>query len=187
MTLNSEIKIVFMGTPEFSVPTLSALYEAGYSIVAVVTQPDRPQGRHMVMTPPPVKEFAIEKGIKIIQPNSCKTKEFAKEIKELDPDVILTVAYGEILPKEILDIPRACVNIHASLLPKYRGASPIQNSIFNGDTKTGITIMEMDIGMDTGNIIYSDSIPIHPDATAGELTDDLAKLGANLILKILTK
>ena len=145
------MRIVFMGTPDFAKESLEAVYNAGYEILGVVTNPDKPKGRGMKMMASPVKEFAIEKNIKIYQPLKVKNNiEFIQEIKDLNPDIICVVAYGKILPKEILEIPKyGCINVHGSLLPRYRGAAPIQWAILNGDKTTGITTMYMDIGMDT--------------------------------------
>ena len=148
------MKIVFMGTPDFAEESLRAVYEAGYEILTVVTNPDRPQGRGMKMSISPVKKFAEEKGLPILQPEKVrKNEEFISKIRELKPDVICVVAYGKILPKEILEIPKyGCINVHGSLLPKYRGAAPIQWAVLNGDKETGITTMYMDVGMDTGDM-----------------------------------
>ena len=146
-----------MGTPDFAEESLRAIYEAGYEILTVVTNPDRPQGRGMKMSISPVKKFAEEKGLNILQPEKVrKNEEFISKIRELKPDVICVVAYGKILPKEILDIPKyGCINVHGSLLPKYRGAAPIQWAVLNGDKETGITTMYMDVGLDTGDMILT--------------------------------
>lgn len=181
------MKIVFMGTPDFAKDSLEALYNAKYEILAVVTNPDRPKGRGMKMIASPVKEFALEKGIKIYQPEKVRNnEEFISEIKALKPDVICVVAYGKILPKEILEIPsKGCINVHGSLLPKYRGAAPIQWAVLNGDKKTGVTTMYMDVGMDTGDMILKQETQIGEDETTGELWDKLTKIGGELLVKTL--
>ena len=183
------MKIVFMGTPDFAKESLEAIYNAGHEIIGVVTNPDKPKGRGMKMVASPVKEFAIEKGLKIYQPLKVRNNtEFIEEIKNLNPDVICVVAYGKILPKEILDIPKlGCINVHGSLLPKYRGAAPIQWAILNGDKTTGITTMYMDVGMDTGDMILKEEVEIGEDETTGELWERLSKIGANLLVKTLEK
>ena len=181
------MKIVFMGTPDFAKESLKALYEAGYEILTVVTNPDRKQGRGMKMSVSPVKKFAEEKGLQILQPEKVrKNEEFISKIRDLKPDVICVVAYGKILPKEILDIPKCgCINVHGSLLPKYRGAAPIQWAVLNGDKETGITTMYMDVGMDTGDMILKEKVTIGDDETTGELWDRLAKIGGELLVKTL--
>lgn len=181
------MKIVFMGTPDFAKESLEAVYNAGYEILTVVTNPDRPSGRGMKLKPSPVKEFALEKGLNVMQPEKVKkNEEFINEIKDLSPDVICVVAYGKILPKEILDIPKlGCINVHGSLLPKYRGAAPIQWAVLNGDKETGITTMYMDEGMDTGDMILKEKVEIGEDETTGELWDRLAKVGGELLVKTL--
>ena len=181
------MKIVFMGTPDFAKESLEALYNAKYEILAVVTNPDRPTGRGMKMIASPVKEFALEKGIKIYQPEKVRNnEEFISEIKALKPDVICVVAYGKILPKEILEIPsKGCINVHGSLLPKYRGAAPIQWAVLNGDKKTGVTTMYMDVGMDTGDMILKQETQIGEDETTGELWERLSKIGGDLLVKTL--
>ena len=181
------MKIVFMGTPDFAEESLRAVYEAGYEILTVVTNPDRPQGRGMKMSISPVKKFAEEKGLPILQPEKVrKNEEFITKIKDLKPDVICVVAYGKILPKEILEIPKyGCINVHGSLLPKYRGAAPIQWAVLNGDKETGITTMYMDVGMDTGDMILKEKTTIGDDETTGELWDRLAKIGGELLVKTL--
>jgi len=181
------MKIVFMGTPDFAKESLEALYNAKYEILAVVTNPDRPKGRGMKMIASPVKEFALEKGIKIYQPEKVRNnEEFISEIKALKPDVICVVAYGRILPKEILEIPsKGCINVHGSLLPKYRGAAPIQWAVLNGDKKTGVTTMYMDVGMDTGDMILKQETQIGEDETTGELWERLSKIGGDLLVKTL--
>ena len=173
------IKTVFMGTPDFAVPILDTLIK-NTEVVLVVTQPDKYVGRKKVLTFSPVKEKAIESNIPVFQP--VKIREDFEEIKEYQPDLIVTCAYGQIVPKDVLDIPRlGCINVHASLLPKYRGGAPIHHAIMNGDDKTGITIMYMDVGMDTGDMISSSAIPIEEDDTLGTLSDKLSHLGAKLL------
>ena len=181
------LNIVFMGTPDFAKESLKAIYEAGYNILAVVTNPDKPKGRGMKLIPSPVKEYALEKKLKIYQPLKVRNNiEFLDEIKNLKPDVICVVAYGKILPKELLDIPRlGCINVHGSLLPQYRGAAPIQWAVLNGDKETGITTMYMDVGMDTGDMILKEKVEIGENETTGELWDRLSKIGANLLVKTL--
>lgn len=179
------LNILFMGTPDFAKESLEAVYNAGYNILGVVTNPDKPKGRGMKMIASPVKQFAIENNIPIYQPIKIKNnEEFIKEIKELNPDIICVVAYGKILPKEILDIPKyGCINVHGSLLPKYRGAAPIQWAIINGEKTTGITTMYMDIGMDTGDMILKEEVEIGEDETTGELWGRLSKIGGTLLVK----
>ena len=181
------MKIVFMGTPDFAEKSLEAIYNSGHEILAVVTNPDRPKGRGMKMVSSPVKEFAISKNLKIYQPEKVrKNIEFIEKIKKLQPDVICVVAYGKILPKEILDIPKlGCINVHGSLLPKYRGAAPIQWAVINGEKVTGVTTMYMDIGMDTGDMILKEEVSIGEDETTGELWDKLSEVGAKLLVKTL--
>ena len=181
------MKIVFMGTPDFAEESLKAIYEAGHEIIGVVTNPDRPKGRGMKMLPSPVKEFAMEKNLKIFQPEKVKNnEEFIDELKALNPDVICVVAYGKILPKEILDIPPyGCINVHASLLPKYRGAAPVQWAVLDGDKTTGVTTMYMDIGMDTGDMILKQEVEIDEDETTGELWDRLKDIGGKLLVETL--
>lgn len=179
------MRILFMGTPDFALESLKSLYEANYEIIGVVTNVDKPKGRGMKMIAPPVKEYALEKGLKVYQPEKVKNNvEFIDEIKTLNPDLIVVVAYGKILPKEILDIPKyGCINVHASLLPKYRGAAPIQWAVLNGDKVTGVTTMYMDIGMDTGDIILKEETNIDENETTGELWDRLSKIGGELLIK----
>ena len=181
------LNILYMGTPDFAKVSLEAVYNAGYNIIGVVTNPDKPKGRGMKMIPSPVKEFAIEKDIPIYQPLKVKNNtEFIEKIKSLNPDVICVVAYGKILPKEILDIPRlGCINVHGSLLPKYRGAAPIQWAVINGEKQTGITTMYMDIGMDTGDMILKEALDIEDDETTGELWERLSSLGGKLLVDTL--
>ena len=178
------LNILFMGTPDFARDSLEAVYNAGYNILGVVTNPDRPKGRGMKLVASPVKEFAIEKNLELFQPEKVrKNEEFINQIKALNPDVICVVAYGKILPKEILDIPRlGCINVHGSLLPKYRGAAPIQWAVLNGDKTTGVTTMYMDVGMDTGDMILKQEIEIGENETTGELWDRLSKIGGELLV-----
>ena len=184
------MKILFMGTPDFARESLKALIENGYSVDAVVTNPDRPKGRGMKMTMSEVKEYAIQSGIdKIFQPEKVrKNEEFINEIKAINPDLIVVVAYGKILPKELLEIPRlGCINVHGSLLPKYRGAAPIQWAVINGDKVTGITTMYMDAGMDTGDMILKKEVEIGESETTGELWEKLAKVGGELLIDTVKK
>ena len=181
------MKIVFMGTPDFAQKSLEELYNSGYDIVGVVTNVDKPKGRGMKMIASPVKEYALEKNLNIYQPEKIKNnEEFVEELKKLQPDVICVVAYGKILPKEILDIPsKGCINLHGSLLPKYRGAAPIQWAVLNGDKVTGVTTMYMDVGMDTGDMILKQEIEIGENETTGELWDRLSKIGGELLVETL--
>ena len=174
-----------MGTPDFALESLKALYEAKYDIIGVVTNIDKPKGRGMKMVASPVKEYAIEKNLQVYQPIKVRNNpEFLEEVKKLNPDLICVVAYGKILPQELLDIPKyGCVNVHGSLLPKYRGAAPIQWAVLNGDKKTGVTTMFMNAGMDTGDMILKEEVEIGDDETTGELWDRLKMIGANLLIK----
>lgn len=182
------MKIVFMGTPDFAVPCLSALISAGHEVSLAVTQPDKPKGRSQTLTPPPVKEFALEHNIEVYQPKSMKTEECANKLKEQSADVFIVVAFGKILPQNILDIPKyGCINIHASLLPKYRGAAPIQWAIAGGEKVTGITAMQMDAGLDTGDMLVCASAPITDTDTGETLHDKLCTLGAEVLLDVLKK
>ena len=183
------LNIVFMGTPDFAKESLKELYNEKHNILGVVTKPDRPKGRGMKFMQSPVKQYAIEQGLDVYQPEKIKGNEqFINKMKELKPDVICVVAYGKILPKEILDIPKlGCINLHGSLLPKYRGAAPIQWSIINGDSETGVTTMYMDIGMDTGDMILKRKMIIDKDETTGELWDRMSKIGAQLLAETLKK
>lgn len=178
------LNILFMGTPDFARESLEAVYNAGHNIIGVVTNPDKPKGRGMKMIASPVKEFAIEKNISVYQPLKVRNnEEFINEIKALNLDVICVVAYGKILPKEILNIPKfGCINVHGSLLPKYRGAAPIQWAVINGEKQTGITTMYMDVGMDTGDMILKEVVDIGEDETTGELWQRLSKLGGKLLV-----
>lgn len=181
------LNILFMGTPDFAQQSLKSLVDAKYNIIGVVTNIDKPKGRGMKMIASPVKEYALEKNIPIYQPEKIKNNtEFIQKIKEMNPDIICVVAYGKILPKEILDIPKlGCINVHASLLPKYRGAAPIQWAVLNGDKETGVTTMYMDIGMDTGDMILKEKTEIGREETTGELWDRLSILGGELLVKTL--
>ncbi len=182
------MKIVYMGTPDFAVPALEALIKAGHEITAVVTQPDRPKGRGKELAISPVKECALAHGLNIMQPEKIKAEEAVTELKTYEADVYVVAAFGQILSQEILDIPKyGCVNIHASLLPKYRGAAPIQQAILEGDKETGVTIMQMNAGMDTGDILAVKSIPIEESDTAGTMFDKLSSLGGELITETLVK
>ena len=179
------MRILFMGTPDFALESLKALYEAKYDIIGVVTNVDKPKGRGMKMVASPVKEYAIEKKLQVYQPVKVRNNpEFLEEVKKLNPDLICVVAYGKILPQELLDIPKyGCVNVHGSLLPEYRGAAPIQWAVLNGDKKTGVTTMFMNAGMDTGDMILKEEVEIGDDETTGELWDRLKIIGANLLIK----
>jgi len=181
------MKIVFMGTPDFAMESLKALDKANYDVLSVVTNPDRPKGRGMKLIASPVKQYAEDRGMKIYQPKKVKgNTEFIEELKRQNPDVICVVAYGKILPKEVLEIPQyGCINVHGSLLPKYRGAAPIQRSILNGDKTTGVTTMYMDEGMDSGDMILKKEVEIGENETTGELWDRLSKIGADLLVKTL--
>ena len=183
------MRILFMGTPDFAKVSLEALYNAGHEILGVVTNPDKPKGRGMKMIVSPVKEFAEKNNIPVYQPLKVRNNiEFISEIKSLKPDVICVVAYGKILPREILKIPkRGCINVHGSLLPKYRGAAPIQWAVLNGDKTTGITTMYMDEGMDTGDMILKQEVEISEDETTGDLWNELAEIGGNLLVETLKK
>jgi len=176
-------RIVYAGTPEFAVPPLLALVEAGYEVVGVYTQPDRPAGRGKKLTASPVKQKALALGLPVFQPESFKTAEAQGELAALQPDLMVVAAYGLLLPQAVLDIPRlGCVNIHASLLPRWRGAAPIQRAIEAGDADTGITIMRMDAGLDTGEMLLKRITPIHEDDTGGSLHDRLMVLGAEALM-----
>ena len=175
-----------MGTPEFALPSLEKLIEEKYDICAVFTKPDKPQGRKRIITPPPVKVFAQEHGLQVFQPEKLKIRETYDLIKNLNPDAIVVVAYGKILPKNIIDMPKyGCINVHGSLLPRYRGAAPIQWSIINGDKVTGISTMFMDEGLDTGDILLQSKVSINGDETSEELKKRLSVIGADLLIKTL--
>lgn len=180
------MNIVYMGTPDFAVPALEKL-AANHNVTAVFTQPDKPQGRKMILTPPDVKVCAQKLGIPVFQPKSMKTEESLELVKEQQPDVIVVAAYGQILPKAVLDVPKyGCINIHGSLLPKYRGAAPIQQAVLNGDKVTGITTMLMDVGLDTGDILLTKETEIGENETSAALFDRLSVLGGELILETLS-
>ena len=180
------MRLIFMGTPEFSAPAIDALLEAGHEIAAVFSQPDKPKGRGYNLTPPPVKVKALEHGIPVYQPTTMKDGEALQIFKDISPDVAVVIAYGKILPKEILEAPKyGCINVHASLLPKYRGAAPIQWSVIDGESKTGVTTMQMDVGLDTGDMLMKCETAIDPDETAGQLHDRLSLMGAKLIVDTL--
>ena len=183
------LNVLFMGTPDFAQEALKSLIDANYNVIGVVTNQDKPKGRGMKMVYSPVKEYAIEKNLKVYQPEKVRNNiEFIDEIKSLNPDVICVVAYGKILPKEILDIPKyGCINVHASILPKYRGAAPIQWAVLNGDEETGVTTMYMDVGMDTGDIIEIEKTKIGKEETTGQLWDRLSKMGGKLLIQTLKK
>ena len=182
------MRIVYMGTPEFAVAPLEWLLEIGETVVWVFTQQDKPQGRGMKMAPPPVKKAALEHDLPVFQPRSFKKEEAFQQLKDLEPDLVVVTAYGQILPKRVLELPRyGCVNVHASLLPDYRGASPIQQVILRGETKTGVTIMQMDRGLDTGDILLMQEVPIGPRETADSLHDKLAVLGKETLCLFMEK
>lgn len=182
------MRIVFMGTPDFSVPVLEALVQEGHEVVQVVTQPDKPKGRGKSVLMTPVKEKALALGLPVWQPERIHRPEAVEQLKELAPDVIVVVAFGQILSRQVLDIPRlGCVNVHASLLPKYRGAAPIQWAILDGETCTGVTTMLMDEGIDTGDMLEKLEVPIAPDETGGSLHDKLSRAGAELIRSTLRR
>ena len=182
------MNIIFMGTPEFAVPSLKALIDSKYNVVGVVCQPDRPSGRGRKLTSPPVKILAEAYSIPVLQPEKIRTDEFFEEIKSLKPDLICVTAYGKIIPPNILEHPKyGCVNVHASLLPKYRGAAPINWAIINGEKTTGITTMLMDEGMDTGDILLKKEIEIGEDDTSIELSERLSQVGAKLLIETIEK
>ena len=180
------MKVVYMGTPDFAVAPLKALVENGYDVCAVVTQPDKPVGRKAILTPPPVKVQAQEFGIKVHQPQTLKNGEGLDILREYNPDIVVVVAYGKILPKDFLEFPKfGCINIHGSILPKYRGAAPIQRCVLDGEEFAGVTSMQMDVGLDTGDMLLVEKTPIGENETAGELFDRLAPMGADLLIKTL--
>ncbi len=181
------MRIVFMGTPEFAVPCLQKLIDCGHEITGVFTQPDKPQGRKMILTPPPVKALALENGLTVYQPLKMKDGTALEMLKEANPELVIVVAYGKILPKEILEFPKyGCINIHASLLPKLRGAAPIQWSVISGCEKTGVTSMQMDEGLDTGDMLITSELEIGENETAGELHDRVSALGAEVLEQTIT-
>ncbi len=180
------MNVIFMGTPEFAVPCLERLIEDGYHVSLVVTQADKPKGRGQKLTPPPVKECALKHGIPVLQPSSLKNEEVQETLRGYQPELIVVVAYGKILPRAVLEMPTyGCINVHASLLPRYRGAAPIQWAVLNGETESGVTTMFMDVGLDTGDMLLTDRCEIEPDLTAGELHDRLSVMGAELLSKTL--
>ena len=179
-------RIVFMGTPEFAVPSLQVLLDRGENIVCVVTQPDRPRGRGRKIMPPPIKELALQASIPVLQPDTVKGAEFLSELQQFAPDIITLTAFGNILPGRIINLPPlGTINVHGSLLPKYRGAAPIQWALINGEKETGVTIMQMDEGIDTGDILLQEKVAISTDDTAGSLSIKLALLGAKALGKAL--
>jgi methionyl-tRNA formyltransferase len=182
------MNLVFAGTPEFAVPTLKALLDAGHTVLAVYTQPDRPAGRGRKVAQSPVKTFALEHGLPVHQPNSLKTEEEAETLRALNPEAMIVIAYGLMLPVSILNIPKyGCINVHASLLPRWRGAAPIQRSIEAGDAQTGVTIMQMNEGLDTGAVLAAAETPIGENDTGASLHDRLGQLGAQLLVETLAK
>ena len=180
------MKVVYMGTPDFAVPPLAALVKAGYEVAAVITQPDKPKGRGKTLMPTPVKEEAMKHEIPVYQPVKVRDPEFVEILRELAPDIIIVAAFGQIIPKTILDLPKfGCINIHASLLPKYRGAAPIQQAVIDGEKESGVTIMRMGTGLDTGDMISRIVVPIEAEETGGSLFDKLAQAGADLLIETL--
>lgn len=184
--MNQRLKIIFAGTPEFAAASLAALLETEHRIVAVYTQPDRPAGRGRKLTPSPVKQLALARGIPVCQPLSLRDTDAQRALAEFDADLMIVVAYGLLLPQAVLDTPKlGCINVHASLLPRWRGAAPIHRALLAGDNETGITIMQMDAGLDTGAMLSIARCPIHPDDTSGRLHDRLAELGARTLVDTL--
>ena len=182
------MRIVFMGTPDFAVPSLQALIDAGHDVCAVYTQPDKPQGRKQILTAPPVKTLALEHDIPVFQPNTLKIEDEQARLRELAPEVIIVVAYGKLLPKAVLDIPpHGCINVHGSLLPRWRGAAPIQWAVIAGDEMAGVTTMQMAEGLDTGDMLLTYETKVGEKETAGELFDRLAQSGAELLTQTLVK
>ena len=180
------MKVVFMGTPDFAVNTLAAIIEAGHEVAAVVTQPDKARGRSGELKMPPVKELAVEHNLKVYQPVKIKDSDMEEVLRKINPDVIVVVAFGQILPKSILELPKyGCVNVHASLLPKYRGAAPIQWAVIDGEEYSGVTTMQMDVGVDTGDMLMVEKYKLAEDETGGSLFERLAVLGAKLLVKTL--
>ena len=180
------MKIIYMGTPQFAVPPLRALRHAGHDIIAVVTRTDKPAGRGKVLTPPPVKTAALDLGVPVQQPKRVRAPESVAAIQALAPDVIVVAAYGQILPKELLELPTyGCINIHASLLPAYRGAAPVNWAIINGEPETGVTIMQMDEGMDTGAMLLREAVAIGPRDTTGSMLEKLSLLGSRMVVEAL--
>ena len=180
--MKKTFNIIFMGTPEYAVPSLKAIHNSRHHLSLVITQPDRPKGRGRKVFPPPVKKIATDLGYEVIQPTKIKPPEFAESLRCLNPDIFVVVAYGRILPKQILDIPKiGPINVHASILPKYRGPAPIQWAVINGEKETGITTILMDEGMDTGDVLLTAKETVRPDDTAATLHDRLARLGAEVL------
>ncbi len=180
------MKVVFMGTPDFAVETLEALIRSEHQIAAVVTQPDKPKGRGKSMQFPPVKEIALKEGLIIYQPKKVRDPEFIKILKEIAPDVIVVVAFGQIIPQEIIDLPKyGCINVHGSLLPKYRGAAPIQWAVIDGEQESGVTTMQMDAGLDTGDMLLKTVVTLQEKETGGSLFEKLSKAGADLLIRTL--
>jgi len=178
------MKVLFMGTPDFAKVCLSAIVDAGYDVVGVVTQPDKPKGRSYKLTPPPVKVFAEERGLPVYQPETLKGEAFKDTLEELAPDIIIVAAYGKILPPYIIDYPKyGCINAHGSILPKYRGAAPIQRALMDGEKETGITVMYMDVGLDTGDMILKETTPITEEDNFETLHDRLAEIGGRTLVK----
>ena len=182
------MRVIFMGTPDFAVGTLEALVKSEHEVVAVVTQPDKPKGRGKAMQPTPVKEVALRENIPVLQPKKVRETEVVEELSKLNADVIVEVAFGQIIPKTILELTKyGCINVHGSLLPKYRGAAPIQWAVMNGDEVSGVTIMKMDEGLDTGDMLTKVEVPLAADETGGSLFDKLAAAGAKLLVETLPK
>jgi len=182
------MKILFMGTPEFAKISLEYLVENNFDVAGVITQPDKPVGRKMILTPPPVKEFALQANIPVYQPLIVKDENFYELLKSINPDIIIVIAYGKILPKNVIDYPKfGCVNVHTSLLPKYRGTAPINAAIINGEKITGITTIFMDYGIDTGDMIIKESTEIGENETFGELHDRLAQIGGKVLVETLNQ
>lgn len=184
--MKDNVRIVFMGTPDFAVPSLRVLLEEGYRVVAVVTQPDRPKGRKRVLTPPPVKEEALKHGLPVFQPERMRREEAVRQVALFKPDLIVTAAFGQLLPKAVLELPKfGCINVHASLLPKYRGGAPIHHAVMAGEDRTGVTIMYMEEGLDTGDMIAKVEVPITDEDNTGTLFGKLASEGAELLRRTL--
>lgn len=180
------MKIIFMGTPDFSVPTLKALIDSDHEVIAVVTQQDKPKGRGKKMCFTPIKEVALEHKIPVFQPKRVREPEFIHVLKDLNPDAIVVIAFGQILPKVLLEIPKyGCINVHASLLPQYRGAGPIQWAVINGETETGLTTMFMDVGLDTGDMLLKETLELTKEETGGSLHDKLSLIGGPLLIRTL--
>ncbi len=180
------MNLIFMGTPDFAVPSLNAVCEAGHTVKLVITQPDKPKGRKLLLTAPPVKERALELGLPVEQPETMRDESILAKIASLDADAIIVAAYGKILRRDVLEAtPLGCINVHSSLLPKYRGAAPINWAVINGEKVSGVSTMRLDEGVDTGDILLQAETPVDPDETAGELHDRLAQMGAELLIKTL--